>query len=142
VQGVAALEGAVREAPEWVVLRYGLLYGPGTWYARGGLMAEQAARGELAADSDVSSFVHVDDAAGAAADALTWPTGFVNVCDDVPAPGRDWVPAFCRAVGVAEPVASGGERHGWARGASNEFARKELNWTPAWPSWREGFAAL
>ena len=31
---------------------------------------------------------------------------------------------------------------GWARGASNEYARKELNWAPAWPSWREGFAAL
>jgi nucleoside-diphosphate-sugar epimerase len=46
VQGVAALEAAVREAPEWVVLRYGLLYGPGTWYARGGLMADAAARGE------------------------------------------------------------------------------------------------
>ena len=143
VQGVASLEAAVREAPEWVVLRYGLLYGPGTWYSRGGLMAEQASRGELAADADVSSFVHVDDAAGAAVEALSWPTGFVNVCDDVPAPGREWVPAFCRAVGVvAEPAASGGERHRWARGASNEFARKELNWTPAWPSWREGFAAL
>ena len=52
VQGVAALEAAVREAPEWVVLRYGLLYGPGTWYARGGLMAEAAARGGLAADGE------------------------------------------------------------------------------------------
>ena len=101
VQGVAALEAAVREAPEWVVLRYGVLYGPGTWYSRGGLMAEQAARGELAADGDVSSFVHVDDAAGAAVEALAWPSGFVNVCDDVPAAGREWVPAFCRAVGVA-----------------------------------------
>ena len=40
------------------------------------------------------------------------------------------------------PAASGGERHGWARGASNELARKQLHWTPAWPSWREGFAAL
>jgi len=40
------------------------------------------------------------------------------------------------------PVGAGGERHGWARGASNEYARKELNWTPAWPSWRDGFAAL
>jgi nucleoside-diphosphate-sugar epimerase len=142
VQGVAALEAAVREAPEWVVLRYGLLYGPGTWYARGGLMADTAARGELAADGDVSSFVHVDDAAGAAVDALSWPAGFVNVCDDVPAPAREWVPAFCRAVGVPVPAASGGERHGWARGASNELARKELHWTPAWPAWREGFAAL
>jgi hypothetical protein len=58
-----------------------------------------------------------DDAAGAAAEALTWPTGFVNVCDDVPAPGREWVPAFGRAVGVASvPAAPGGERQGWARG--------------------------
>lgn len=143
VQGVAALEAAVREAPEWVVLRYGLLYGPGTWYARDGLMAEWAARGELAADGDVSSFVHVDDAAGAALDALEWPTGVVNVCDDLPAAGRDWVPAFCRAVGAPDPaVAVSAERHGWARGASNEHARKDLNWTPAYPSWREGFAAL
>jgi len=142
VQGVAALEAAVREAPEWVVLRYGIVYGPGTWYSRGGLMAERGARGELAADGDVSSFVHVDDAAGAAADALSWPTGFVNVCDDAPAAGREWVPAFCRAVGAAEPVAADGERHGWARGADNRYARKELNWTPAYPSWREGFAEL
>ena len=60
---------------------------------------------ELPADRDVRSFVHVDDAAGAAADALAWPAGFVNVCDDVPAPGREWVPAFGRAVGVvAKPV--------------------------------------
>ena len=61
----------------------------------------------------MSSFVHVDDAAGAAVDALAWPTGFVNVCDDVPAAGREWVPAFCRAVGVAG--ASGGCWRGAAR---------------------------
>jgi nucleoside-diphosphate-sugar epimerase len=143
VLGVAALEAAVREAPEWVVLRYGILYGPGTWYSRGGLMAQRAARGELAADGDVSSFVHADDAAGAAVEALAWPSGFVNVCDDAPAAGRDWVPAFCRAVGAPEPVAAASAgRHGWARGADNGYARKELNWTPAYPSWREGFAAL
>jgi nucleoside-diphosphate-sugar epimerase len=143
VQGVAALETEVQEAPEWVVLRYGLLYGPGTWYARDGLMAELAARGELPADADVSSFVHVNDTAAAAVEALEWPTGFVNVCDDEPAAGSEWVPAFGRAVGVGSPVVSAaGERQGWARGATNEYARKELNWTPAWPSWREGFAAL
>jgi nucleoside-diphosphate-sugar epimerase len=143
LQGVTALEAAVRDVPEWVVLRYGLLYGPGTWYARDGLIAEQAARGELAADRDVSSFVHVDDAAGAAVDALEWPTGAVNVCDDVPTAGRDWVPVFCRAVGAPDPaVITATERHGWARGASNEYARKELNWTPAYPSWRKGFAEL
>jgi nucleoside-diphosphate-sugar epimerase len=143
VQGVAALEAEVKEAPEWVVLRYGLLYGPGTWYARGGLVAEQAARRELAAGGDVSSFVHVDDAAGAAAHALEWPSGCVNVCDDEPAAGSEWVPAFCRAVGVGSPEGSGAaERHRWARGACNEYARKRLDWVPKYTSWREGFGAL
>src|SRR5262249_56793532 len=98
--------------------------------------------GELAAYSDVSSFVHVEDAAKAAVEALSWPTGFVNVCDDEPAAGREWVPAFCRAVGVAAPVAAGGGRHGGARGASDELARKSLGWGPAVPSWRHGVAAL
>jgi nucleoside-diphosphate-sugar epimerase len=144
VRGVAALEAAVRDAPEWVLLRYGLLYGPGTWYARDGLMAQRARRGELAADGDVSSFVHIDDAADAAIAALEWPPGAVNVCDNLPAAGREWVPAFGRAVGApAAPVpASDAERHRWARGASNAYARKVLSWTPAYPSWREGFAAL
>jgi hypothetical protein len=52
-------------------------------------------------------------------------------------------PAFCRAVGLPEAaVPADGERHGWARGASNDYARKELNRAPAYLSWREGFAAL
>ena len=28
------------------------------------------------------------------------------------------------------------------RGASNAKAKRELGWTPAYPSWRQGFAAL
>jgi 2-alkyl-3-oxoalkanoate reductase len=31
---------------------------------------------------------------------------------------------------------------GEARGASNAKARRALGWTPRWPTWREGFAAL
>ncbi|MFD1044485.1 hypothetical protein ACFQ1S_02205 [Kibdelosporangium lantanae] len=37
VDAVRTLEETVREAPEWVVLRYGLFYGPTTWYASDGL---------------------------------------------------------------------------------------------------------
>jgi nucleoside-diphosphate-sugar epimerase len=85
VHGVAALEAATRELPEWVVLRYGLLYGAGTWFAPGGARA-----GRVVADRDVASFVHADDAAEAAVQALEWPSGTVNVCDDEPAPGREW----------------------------------------------------
>jgi nucleoside-diphosphate-sugar epimerase len=142
VLGVAALEDAVRELPEWVVLRYGLLYGPGTWFANDGLRADDARAGRLAADHDVSSFVHVDDAARAAVHALEWPSGAVNVCDDEPASGVAWAPAFCSAVGApAPPVAETG-RAPWARGADNSRARTELGWTPLHPSWREGFLDL
>ena len=142
VPGVPQLEAAVRELPGWVVLRYGLFYGPDTWYAPGALMAWRARAGELAADDDVTSFVHVDDAVAAALEALTWPTGAVNVCDDEPAPGRDWVPEFCRAVGVLPPLVGGTHpRTPWARGADNHRARA-LGWTPRYPSWRDGFAAM
>lgn len=139
VSGVANLETAVSELPEWVVLRYGTLYGPGTWYTDGALMAQLAAAGTLAATADVTSFLHVDDAASAALAALTWPTGPVNICDDDPAAGYDWVPAFCASVGAPPPARSDAARTPWARGADNTHARKDLGWTPSRPSWREGF---
>lgn len=142
VGGVAALERAAREMPEWVVLRYGTLYGPGTWYAPDGMTADKARDGELTADADVSSFVHVEDAAAAAAQALAWPSGFVNICDDEPAAGHDWVPRYCEVVGAAAPRRDSAERKGWARGADAHYARKHLGWAPAHPSWREGFASM
>ncbi|GGO22021.1 NAD-dependent epimerase/dehydratase family protein [Micromonospora parathelypteridis] len=142
VAGISALEAAVQETPEWVVLRYGTLYGPGTWYARNGLMAQFAADGKVPADADVSSLLHIDDAVAAAVAALEWPAGAVNVCDDEPAAASEWVPAFCTAAGVPAPAATVGERHGWARGASNHYARTHLDWLPTYPSWREGFATL
>jgi nucleoside-diphosphate-sugar epimerase len=138
IEGIANLESAVAELPEWVVLRYGMLYGPGTWYAGDGLMAQLAQAGKLPATADVSSFLHVDDAAAAAVDALAWPTGAVNVCDDEPAAGHDWVPVFSAAVGALEAAVTKGDRTGWARGADNAYARKELGWVPSRPSWRLG----
>ena len=97
VAAVAALEEAVGELPEWVVLRYGLFYGPGTWYTATGHDGRPGAGGEPAADANVTSFVHVDYAAAEpAAAALSWPSGAVNVCDDEPAAGYAWVPALLR----------------------------------------------
>jgi nucleoside-diphosphate-sugar epimerase len=139
VRGVADLETAVQEIPEWVILRYGLLYGPTTWYAPDGLMARRALAGELTADADLTSFLHVDDAVAAAVAALGWPNGAVNVCDDDPAPGTDWLPAFCAGLDAPEPARSGATRHGWARGADNTYARTKLDWTPRHPTWRTGF---
>ena len=140
VRGVAALESAVREAPEWVVLRYGMFYGPDTWFAPDGLRAADAKAGTLVADGDVTSFLHVDDAAAAAVAALGWPSGATNVCDDEPAAARDWLPAFCASVGAPPPPVSDAPRRAWARGADNRRARDQLGWTPRHPSWRRGFA--
>jgi nucleoside-diphosphate-sugar epimerase len=142
VQAVAELEAQTARSPGWVVLRYGILYGPDTWYTPDGLFGRQARDGTLTATADVSSFVHVDDAAAAAVAALSWPSGPVNVCDDEPAAGLDWVPAFCAAAGAPSPPVSDAPRSPVARGADSTLARTILGWTPRWPSWRQGFAAM
>jgi nucleoside-diphosphate-sugar epimerase len=137
IAGVKALEDAVSELPHHVILRYGTLYGPNTWFASGGLMADRLGTGNLAANDAVSSFVHVRDAARAAVQALDWPRGPVNVVDDEPAPAAVWVPHFAQAVGATAPPRSTG-RAEWERGASNALARSrglELEF----PSWTTGF---
>lgn len=142
VQGITELERQAARSPEWVALRYGTFYGPDTWYAPPGAFAELARGGELTATADVTSFVHVDDAAEAAVAALHWPTGVVNVCDDEPAAGLEWVPVFCAAVGAAPPPIDDAPRAGFARGADNTLARQSLGWSPSWASWRDGFDAF
>jgi len=155
VDAIRVMERAVRELPEPVILRNGLLYGPGTWYWAAGAVAESARAAQLRGTGEVSSFVHVDDAAAAAAAALDWPPGAVNVVDDEPAAASVWVPVFCAAVGAPAPIPApapardgalaGGTAPGrprYARGASNRYARQELGWKLAWPSWRDGWAEL
>ncbi len=77
--------------------------------------------------------------------------GIYNVVDDDPAPLREWLPTFAEAIGAKKPfrvpkfvarLAAGKmvTHYGTAmRGASNEKAKRELSWSPAYASWREGF---
>ena len=138
VKGVRSLEAAVGELPEGVVLRYGLLYGPGTWYSRSGPFADAVQRGERPAGNGVSSFVHVEDAARAALLAIDWPAGVVNIVDDDPAAGTQWLPHFAAIIG-APPPPLGEPGGGNERGASNRRARLHLGWEPLHPTWRDGF---
>ncbi|MGZ0151248.1 NAD-dependent epimerase/dehydratase family protein [Kribbella sp. WER1] len=103
VDAVATLETITAEAPEWVALRYGLLYGPGTWYTKGGLMATTP----LPTGPDITSFLHVEDAAQAALEALTWPSGPLNIVDNHPLPASTWAPAFADSVGAPAPAPPG-----------------------------------
>ncbi|MFI1993009.1 NAD-dependent epimerase/dehydratase family protein [Actinoplanes sp. NPDC020271] len=141
VSGVQALETQVAELPDHVILRYGLLYGPGTWYRRGDRIDELFRTGGFTATDAVTSFLHVTDAARAAVAALEWPVGVYNIVDDEPAAGRSWAPVFARAVGAPAPPRGAG-RAPWERGADNTLARNELNWKPEHPSWRTGFGTL
>ena len=151
-----AVTGA--EGLEGIVLRYGGFYGPGTSIARGGDMLENIVKGRFPVVGDgagVWSLVHIEDAAEATVAAIErGAPGIYNVCDDDPAPVREWLPALAEAVGGRRPRHIPGfvgrlllGQGGYAmmtqiRGASNAKARRELGWTPAHPTWREGFATL
>ncbi|MEK8131607.1 NAD(P)-dependent oxidoreductase [Paenibacillus filicis] len=139
IDGIVALEGAVAEIPNHVILRYGTLYGPDTWYDRKGAMADKIRKRELPATDGITSFLHVEDAANAALLALNWPTGTLNIVDDEPAPGTEWVPVYADALQAPVPEIQLGSS-GWERGASNAKARKEYGWEPVFPTWRLGFA--
>ncbi len=100
------------------------------------------------------SFIHVADAAAATVLALEHDArGVYNIVDDEPAPIRDWLPVLADAVGAKAPrrfprwlahlIAGEGNviNATEARGASNAKAKRELGWTPRYPTWRQGFAA-
>jgi len=141
-----------------VALRYGGLYGPGTGLAPGGEQWElvTARRFPLIGDGGgIWSFAQVEDAAAATVAALErWTPGEVyNVCDDDPAPLREWLPYLTATIGAPPPrriprwIGRLAGAHVIvltceSRGSSNAKARRELGWTPRWRSWREGFAAL
>jgi nucleoside-diphosphate-sugar epimerase len=157
----ATLEGerlaTATEGIVGVALRYGQLYGPGTYFAAGGDFQRQARARMLpivGSGAGIFSFLHVTDAAKAAIAALERGDGVYNITDDEPAAARDWIPAFCREVGAPPPLhvpawvarivagsfASGVLTEG--RGASNRKAKLEMGWAPSHPSWRTGLSAV
>jgi nucleoside-diphosphate-sugar epimerase len=138
-----------------VALRYGALYGPGSGMAPGGDQIELVRKRRFPIVGDgggVWSFVHTHDAAAATLSAVERGAhGVYNIVDDDPAPAREWLPALAAAAGAKPPRRVprwlGRLAAGEAvvtimteiRGASNAKAKRELGWTPAHPSWRQGF---
>ena len=135
---------------EFVALRYGFFYGPGTWYSREGDIGDQVRQQQvpiIGEGQGVYSFVHIDDAAGATAAALECPPGAYNIVDGNPSPQHLWLTAFARAAGAPPPPrvseeealpASGADAVYYAtrlRGASNEKAGRELEFRPRPLEW-------
>ena len=148
----AGLEAAGSSIPdvEFVGLRYGFFYGPGTWYSDEGDMAEQVRRQGVpivGAGQGVWSWVHIDDAAAATAAALACGPGVYNIVDRDPTVQSVWLPAFASAVGAPPPpqvseeealATFGPDTVYYAtrlRGASNEKAKHELNFRPRRLEW-------
>lgn len=155
VRAVAELERQVTSSGlEGVVLRYGTLYGPRTAYARTGGTAQSVLAGRLplpGGGSGIMSFLHVEDAVGAAVAAVeSDATGVFHVTDDDPAPAAQWLPHLARMLTGPSPrtvpAALAPRLLGWfmahqltsGHGAANDRARTALGWKPTRPSWRDG----
>jgi nucleoside-diphosphate-sugar epimerase len=154
------LEDAVTAASwtDGIVLRYGGFYGPGTSLSvkPDGEQVEMIRPRKfpvVGGGGGVWSFIHIEDAAAATVAAVEHgERGVYNVVDDDPAPVSEWLPAMASAVGAKRPMRlprwlgrlAAGEAATVmmteVSGASNEKAKRELDWAPRYPSWRQGFA--
>ena len=136
---VEEMESLVLSLPHGTVLRYGMLYGPGTWYAPGGRIAEAVRAGLVPATDAITSFLRIEDAVQAAVAALDWPDGVYNIVDDEPAAGAEWLPVYAAGLGAPAPAVqslpAGAPR---GRAVLNTKARA-AGWNPRFPSWRNGF---
>lgn len=156
-QSLAAIrhvESAVGGADdiEGVVLRYGAFYGPGDPLLE---MVRKRKLPLVGGGAGVFSFIHIADAASATVAAVAnGAPGVYNIVDDEPAPVATWLPYLAEALGAKPPrrlpvwlvkPMLGEFGVNWmtaSRGSSNAKAKGELGWTPAYPSWRDGFQAL
>jgi nucleoside-diphosphate-sugar epimerase len=157
LQAIRILEDTVLHANgiEGIVLRYGNFYGPGTSIAADGdilVMLRKRTLPIIGDGAGVWSFVHVADAASAAVAAIQrGAPGPYNIADDEPAPVAIWLPELARTVGAPAPWRIpvwlgrlfagevGVSMMKRIRGISSAKAKRELDWTPRYPTWRQGF---
>lgn len=157
-------EGARRVAAErdWLEVGRGMgltvtihrlpgIYGPGR-SAFDRLREGRASR--YAAPKHLFSRIHVDDLAAELAASIARPrAGAVyNVCDDEPAANSKVVAHAARLLGIEPPpevpldlaaLAPSARRfYAESKRVSNARAKAELGWRPAYPTYREGLAAV
>ncbi|MFJ8530407.1 NAD-dependent epimerase/dehydratase family protein [Bacillus sp. NPDC094106] len=137
IDGIVALENAVQEIPNSIILRYGSLYGPGTWYDKNGMIAKQCINSEMAVNDGITSFIHVKDAVNATIQAIGWANGTYNIVDDEPVKSAVWGSYYAEQLHTPSPNYIYGKMP-WERGASNQKAKKE-GWKLLYPTWRNGF---
>ena len=159
-----SLEGARRVSAErdWLEVGRGMgltvtvhrlpgIYGPGR-SVLDRLRAGTARR--YAAPGQVFSRIHVDDLAAGLEASMARPRagGIYNLCDDEPAPSAEVTAHAARLLNLPippeEPVdlaalsPAAWRFWGETKRVSNARAKAELAWRPAYPTYREGLAAI
>ena len=159
-----SVEGARRVAAErdWLEVGRGMgltvqlfrlpgIYGPGR-SAFDRLRTGEARR--IAAPGQVFSRVHVDDLAAGLEASMARPRagGVYNLCDDEPAPNSDVIAYAAGLLGMPPPpevpldaaaLSPTAQRfYAESKRVSNARAKAELGWRPAYPTYREGLAAI
>lgn len=127
------------------------IYGPG----RSALDRLRAGEGRrIVKPGQVFSRIHVDDIVTGLLASLERPKagGIYNLVDDEPAPPQDVMEHAARLLGVPVPPdlpfnelgMSPATRRFYAENkrVSNALAKAELGWRPAYPTYREGLAAI
>lgn len=159
-----SVEGARRVSAErdWLEVGRGMgltvqlfrlpgIYGPG----RSGLDRLRAGQAQrIVSPGQVFSRIHVDDLAAGLAASIAKPRagGIYNLCDDEPCPNSQVVAYAAQLldlpippeVPIAEAHLSPAAMRFYAESkrVSNARAKAELGWRPAYPSYREGLAAI
>src|ERR671933_2238522 len=144
---------------EGIALRYGFFYGPGTWFAPDGDVAQQVRQQQfpiVGNGEGVWSWLHIEDAAIATvAAAEQGNPGIYLISDDRPHSLREWLPAFAQWLNAPPPpqisVEDALQIEGGAdavyygtqmRGVSNALAKRELNFGPRSLEWMVDTAAV
>lgn len=141
---------------EALALRYGMFYGPGTAIGKGGAIYKMVKKRRfpiVGSGGGIWSFIHLMDAARATVAATSrGAAGIYNIADDEPAKVATWLPVLAKAIGARAPYRIphwlgeltigkvGVSMMTQVPGCSNAKAKRELSWTPIYPSWRIGFA--
>jgi nucleoside-diphosphate-sugar epimerase len=159
-----SVEGARRVAAErdWLEVGRGMgltvqlfrlpgIYGPGR-SAFDRLRTGEARR--IAAPGQVFSRIHVDDLAAGLEASMARPRagGVYNLCDDEPAANSEVIAYAAGLLGMPLPpeipldaaaLSPTAQRfYAESKRVSNARAKAELGWLPAYPTYREGLAAI
>jgi 2-alkyl-3-oxoalkanoate reductase len=137
---------------EGIALRYGFLYGPGTWFSPDGDVALQVRQQQfpiVGNGKGVWSWLHIEDAAMATiAAAEQGNPGIYLIANDQPLAVREWLPAFAQWLNAPAPpqisvedalkVSGGADAVYYGtqmRGVSNAKAKRELHFQPRPLEW-------